>query len=83
MGWPRRLRVQSFAITLGLTAFEAVVYSVPLGFVLWLVGLGDVRRIAIALAALAGLWSLGIALGSHLWTRVMGNANGNGKGNHR
>lgn len=83
MRWPLRLRLQSFAITLGVTVFEAALYGAPLGVLAWLAGLGDGRRIAAALGALGGAWSLGIALGAHAWPRVVASAEDDGKGGRR
>ncbi|MEA2626285.1 MAG: hypothetical protein QOD06_2330 [Candidatus Binatota bacterium] len=65
MAWGFRLRATSFAVTMALTLWEAVVLGVPLGLVLWLAGAGSPRAIAAGVVATGGAWALGISTYGH------------------
>jgi hypothetical protein len=73
MAWPLRLRAESFAITLAVTIVEAAVYGAPLGVLAWLAGLASAERIVTVLGILGALWSLTIAVSTHLWPRTVRN----------
>lgn len=66
MSWPIRLRLMSFAVTMGVTVTESVMGSIPIGFLLWYFDFASVRTILIALGVVVGVISLSISGYSHL-----------------
>ena len=66
MSWPVKLRVLSFAVTMGVTVTESIMGSIPIGFVLWYFNFASVRTILIALGVVVAAISLSISGYSHL-----------------
>ncbi|MHB8382885.1 MAG: hypothetical protein ACYDC3_11185 [Candidatus Binataceae bacterium] len=63
--WPLRLRALSFAITIAVVGFEALLITLPIAILLWLCGAATTRAFGIA-AIIALGWGLSIALYSHI-----------------
>ena len=65
--WPARYRLLSFVITIGVTLTEFALVAVPLGIVLWLCDIASAARIAEVGIVLGAIFSLSIAIPTHLW----------------
>jgi ferredoxin, 2Fe-2S len=67
MSWPPRYRLLSFLITIAVTLTEFLLVGVPLGIIVWLCGVASPARTAEVALALGAIFSLSIAIPTHLW----------------
>ena len=66
MSWPTKLRVMSFAITIGVTMLESVMGSAVIALMLWSFGVASVRTLLEISAVVSVTTSLSISIYSHL-----------------
>jgi hypothetical protein len=65
--WPARYRLLSFAITIGVTLTEFALLAAPFGAIVWFAGLASAARIIVVAIVLAAVFSLSIAIPTHIW----------------
>ncbi len=66
MLWPTKLRVMSFAITIGVTMLESVMGSAVIALMLWSFGVASVGTLLEISAVVSMITSLSISIYSHL-----------------
>ena len=66
MLWPTKLRVMSFAITIGVTMLESVMASAVIALMLWSFGVASVGTLLEISAVVSMITSLSISIYSHL-----------------
>ena len=67
MAWTLKHRAISFAVTIGVTLGEFIVFGAPIAIVVYLTGMARIQRIIEVSAMLAAVWSLSVALYGHIW----------------
>lgn len=70
MSWPANLRAKSFAITIGVVLSEFAVPALPIGVLLWLLGVASAARLVEVLLAIGMVLALSIAGPAHLRSRI-------------
>ena len=66
MSWPIRLRVISFAVTMGVTVTESVMGSIPIAFALWYFDIASGRTVVEGVIIVVAVISLSISIYSHV-----------------
>ena len=67
MAWTARMQAVSFAVSMGVTLGEFVIFGIPIAALVWMAGLGSAREVVIVSAVAALLWSLSISIYGHFW----------------